>query len=96
MMVPAQAGWEPDSDLPGGVPPEALVVVNNEASVLLPLLGLAGVIAAAYFMERAGATTGDEDEDDVVEEITEIDDDDDDSDFDDYDEDDEDEDDDED
>jgi hypothetical protein len=79
MMVPAGAGWEADSTEPGGVP--AVVVSDEAASMLLPLLGVAALIGAAYFMEGAQ-------DDEVIEEIEEVDDGDDDDDFDDLDDDD--------
>lgn len=80
MMIPASAGWEPEAAATQGVlPDEPLVVVNDVAGLLLPLLGVGALIAAAYMMENARAAV--EDDDDVVD--VEIDEDDDDFDDDD-------------
>lgn len=78
MMIPASAGWQPEAAATSGVLADPLVVVSDDAAgVLVPLLGIAALIGAAYMMESARANE-DEDDDDLEVDIDE-------DDFDDYD-----------
>lgn len=81
------AGWSPDTGADPVVGDETLVAVSDlgGASLLLPLLGLAALIGAAWYMESAKEPDDIDDD-----EIDEIESDDEAADFDDYDEDDDD------
>lgn len=80
MMIPASAGWQPEAAATSGVIDDSVLVVSDDAAgMLLPLLGIAALIGAAYMMESAQVE--DEDDDDLEVDIDE----DDEDDFDDYD-----------
>ncbi len=80
MMIPAGAGWEPEAAATSGVLEEEPLMVMDSSALLLPLIGLAAIVGAAYVMESARGAGDDvdveidEDDEDDLDEDDDLDD----------------------